>query len=214
MFGFTSIAALRACIADDWTPTIGDPQITGWLTVLAYLGCLALTVLVLKRRPHGVAWGFWLGMAAILTFLAVNKQLDLQTALTATGRCLARAQGWYDDRARVQLGFIAGLIALVLIVLMAVLRSLRGRLRRNGLALLGLAVLCGFVLVRAVGFHHVDRLISMDFASIKFNFWFENAGLALIAVNAIFLLRRGAAPRQGKIRRAAPAARAHRSGGP
>ena len=57
--------------------------------------------------------------------------------------------------------------------------------------LLGLAVLCGFVLVRAVGFHHVDRLISADFANIKYNFWFENAGLWLIAINALMLLRRG-----------------------
>lgn len=214
MFGFASFAALRACVANDWTPAIGDPQITGWLTVLSYLGCLTLAVLVLKRRPQGVAWGFWLGMAAILAFLAVNKQLDLQTALTATGRCMARAQGWYDDRARVQLGFIAGLILVVLILLLAALRTLRGRLRSNGLALFGLALLCGFVLVRAVGFHHVDRLISMDFASIKFNFWFENAGLALIAANAVLLLRRGAMPRPGKIRRSPPEKRAHRSGAP
>ena len=59
------------------------------------------------------------------------------------------------------------------------------------IALAGLAVLCGFVLVRAVGFHHVDRLISMDFANVGFNFWFENAGLAMIAVNALVLLGRG-----------------------
>ena len=59
------------------------------------------------------------------------------------------------------------------------------------LALIGLAVLCGCVLVRAVGFGHVDRLINMDFANVRFNFWFENSGLLLIAVNAIWLLRRG-----------------------
>ena len=86
----------------------------------------------------------------------------------------------------------AGLVILgVLIALVWASRALRGQMRRNGLALLGLAVLCGFVLVRAVGFHHVDRLISTDFANIKFNFWFENAGLVLIAINAVWLLRRG-----------------------
>lgn len=200
MFGFTSFAALRACIAQDWTPVIGDPQITGWLTVLSYLGCMALAVLVVARRPRGAARGLWMCIALLMAFLAANKQLDLQTALTATGRCMARAQGWYDDRARVQMGFIAGLVALVLIVLLAALRSLRGRLRGNGLALVGLAVLCGFVLVRAVGFHHVDRLISMDFASIKFNFWFENAGLVLIAANAVLLLRGRAGPRRSQVR--------------
>ena len=190
-FGFTSFAALRACIARDWTPKIGDPEITGWLTVASYVICLWLALMVLRRRPKGAAHGLWLSIAALMAFLGLNKQLDLQTALTATGRCMAQAQGWYDQRYLVQLAFIAGLILGVLLALFWATKSLRGQMRRNGLALLGLAVLCGFVLVRAVGFHHMDRLISMDFASIKFNFWFENAGLMLIAINAGWLLRRG-----------------------
>ncbi|MFC3570891.1 hypothetical protein [Paracoccus sp. TOH] len=190
-FGFSSFAALRACIARDWTPQMGDPEITGWLTVLSYLLCLFLAVKVLRRRPAGAARGLWLAIAALMAFLALNKQLDLQTALTATGRCMARAQGWYDNRWLVQLAFIAGLVLGVVIALLWATKALRGHMRRNGLALLGLAVLCGFVLVRAVGFHHVDRLLSLDFANLAFNFWFENAGLFLIAVNALLLLRRG-----------------------
>ncbi|SMO75900.1 hypothetical protein [Paracoccus laeviglucosivorans] len=196
MFGFTSLSSLRSCVAHDWTPTIGDPEITGWLTVIIYLVCMWLAIRVLRRDPPGAALGLWATIAALMGFLALNKQLDLQTAFTATGRCMARVQGWYDERWLVQLGFIAALTLLVLIGLMAALRSLRGQLRWNGIALLGVTVLCGFVLVRAVGFHHVDRLISMDFANIKFNFLFENAGLALIALNAGLLLRRGIPPRR------------------
>lgn len=189
-FGFTSLSALRACVAQDWTPQIGDPFFTGWLTVLSYVICLALAIAVLRRRPPAAARGLWLSIAVLMAFLGVNKQLDLQTALTATGRCMARAQGWYDVRALVQIGFILALILTVLIALLWATRSLRGMLRHNGTALVGLAVLCGFVLVRAVGFHHVDRLLSMDFAHLAFNFWFENAGLVLIAINAVLLLRR------------------------
>ncbi|MTH62931.1 hypothetical protein [Paracoccus shanxieyensis] len=195
MFGFADFSALRTCVAQDWTPTIGDPEITGWLTVLSYLLSLVLAVLVLRRNPAGLARGLWITIAGLLAFLALNKQLDLQTALTATGRCAARVQGWYDERFWVQLGFIGVLIAVTLVVLIVALRSLRGRMARNGLALIGLTVLCGFVLVRAVGFHHVDQLISMDFASIKFNFLFENAGLLLIDLNALLLLRRSNTPR-------------------
>ena len=95
---------------------------------------------------------------------------------------------------------MATAILLVVLVLTVALRSLKGRLRMNGLALLGLAVLCGFVLVRAVGFHHVDQLISMDFARLPFNFWFENAGLFLIAVNALWLAGRDSAPRPAAVR--------------
>ena len=189
--GFSDLAALRVCIAHDWTPTIGDPEITGWLTVISYVVCLVLAVMVLRRRPARAARGLWWVIALLMAFLAVNKQLDLQTALTVTGRCMARAQGWYDSRQVVQLAFIAGLLAGIVLTLAWATKTLRGQMRGNGLALAGLAVLCGFVLVRAVGFGHVDRLISMDFADISFNFWFENSGLLLIAINALILLRRG-----------------------
>ena len=191
VLGFPDLAALRACIARDWTPTIGDPEITGWLTVISYVVCLVLAVMVLRRRPARAARGLWWVIALLMAALAVNKQLDLQTALTATGRCMARAQGWYDSRRIVQVAFIAGLVLGVVLTWVWATKTLRGQMRGNGLALLGLAILCGFVLVRAVGFGHVDRLINMDFANVRFNFWFENAGLLLIAVNAIWLLRRG-----------------------
>ncbi|MGA0616709.1 hypothetical protein [Paracoccus sp. KR1-242] len=204
MFGFPGLSGLSDCIFGDWRPQIGDPEITGWLTVVSYVICLVLAIMVLRRQPQGAARGLWGTIAAIMAFLAINKQLDLQTALTATGRCLAHVQGWYDQRWLVQIAFIAVLVLIVLVALLVALRSLSGQLHANGLALLGLAVLCGFVLVRAVGFHHVDRLISMDFANIRFNFWFENAGLVLIAVNAVLLLRRGRVPRRAEVRRSRP----------
>lgn len=191
MFGFASFSDLRNCIARSWTPQIGDPELTGWLTVLAYLICLVLAIMVLRRRPPAAARGLWGTIVILMALLAVNKQLDLQTAMTAAGRCIAFAQGWYDNRWLVQLAFIAGLFVFLLIAMTVTLRSLRGHLRANGVALLGLAVLCGFVMVRASSFHHVDSFLSMDFANIPFNFLFENTGLLLIALNALLLLKRG-----------------------
>lgn len=183
-------AGLRACIARGWAPQIGDPEITGWLTVVSYLICFALACRIVVRRPAPAAYGLWRVLAVLMLVLAVNKQLDLQTALTATGRCLAQAQGWYDNRQTVQLAFILALLLAVSTALVATLIALRHKLRGNGLAILGMGVLGAFVMVRAVGFHHVDMLINRDFANVKFNFLFENAGLVLIAVNALMLLRR------------------------
>ena len=66
-----------------WRPGIGDPTAVGWATVVFYLVALGL-----------------------------NKQLDLQSLLTAVGRDIAVAQGWYAQRKGVQLVFVA-VVALV-----------------------------------------------------------------------------------------------------
>lgn len=186
-----TLAELTSCVAERWSPQIGDPNLRGWLTVGSYLLCFVLAVAVLRRAGPHVARGLWALIAVLMLFLAVNKQLDLQSAITATGRCLAYAQGWYANRRTAQLAFIAALLGMVLIALLIGLVSLRGRVLRNGLALIGLAVTCGFVMVRAVGFHHFDYFLGTRILGTTANFVFENTGLALIAINAVLLLRMG-----------------------
>lgn len=182
---------LWACMARDWRPQIGDPEITGWLTVLLYLAAFALSAAVARQYRGTQGNGFWIGVAGLLLILAVNKQLDLQTALTAFGRCLSHSQGWWEYRRPVQLGFILVLLAGMVWAMRRVVAQMNRRLvRRNRLALAGLGVLCAFVLMRAVGFHFVDILIGARIAGIPLNFIFENIGLILIAINALGLLRR------------------------
>lgn len=185
---------LWGCVSQTWTPQIGDPGATGWLTVLAYLLCSALALAVCVRLERSRARGFWAVVAVLTLFLAVNKQLDLQTALTATGRCLSHAQGWYGMRRLVQLAFIGLLLALVTVALRRGRRALKGNLRQNRLALWGVTILAAFVLVRAVGFHFFDILIGLQRAGISVNYVFENLGLLLIALNAVAILRHGPQP--------------------
>lgn len=186
------------CVSARWAPVIGDPTATGWLTVLVYgLGTL-LAVLAWCRLPAGHGRGFWATVTLVLAFLAVNKQLDLQSAVTVTGKCLARAQGWYDDRRLMQQAFIVGVLLAMMAGLLAGFRSLRGQMLRNAAALTGLAVLCGFVAIRALSFHHFDRLIGIWNHGISMNFLMENSGLVLIALNAAALLRQGARSKAGQ----------------
>ena len=104
------------CILARWQPVIGDPSWQGWATVLVYLATAALAFLASRAAfPQPTARQervFWVLVLLLLTGLAVNKQLDLQSALTAAGRCLARAQGWYGQRRLVQMGFLLGLALL------------------------------------------------------------------------------------------------------
>lgn len=148
------------CVSDRWHLVIGDPNIAGWAVFAAYALAFATAVIVLRRvafdHPHRrqtqALWGL---IALLMAALAVNKQLDLQSLLTALGRCLAQEQGWYENRRIVQRDFIFGLIVLAALTGMGMFWMLRGTVRQNLLALSGLAALTGFVLIRAGHFLHI-----------------------------------------------------------
>ena len=182
------LSTIAACVGDQWSPQIGDPTVAGWVTVMAYAVCAVLSFMTLRRVQDSRERIFW-GLAALaMLCLGVNKQLDLQSMLTAAGRCLSQIQGWYEERRAFQLEFIIGLLMLAGLLLTLAVWLMRGRMRRNGLAVLGLAFVAAFVAVRAVGFHHVDALIGTRVLDIRYNVLFELSGLVLIAVNAIILV--------------------------
>ena len=179
------------CAFTQWSPGLGDNSAMGWVTVLVYLLAAILSARA-ARALHGaeaqarrerVFWGI---SAAVLFFLAVNKQLDLQSLFTMIGRCNARLMGWYDMRHTVQRDFIlviavAGVLAVGLLALL-----LRGILGRVWPALLGISFVCGFVLIRAASFHDVDGLIGSWAMGIKVNWLLELPGPTLVAITAAF----------------------------
>jgi hypothetical protein len=184
------------CVLSRWSPEIGDPTFMGWLTVIGYLAAsaLAITVICADRFPNTtrrLERGFWLTLAFGLAMLAVNKQLDLQSALTAAGRCVAIRDGWYDDRRIVQTAFIAALLLGFAVAGSLALAVLRRALSRLWLATLGVGWLVTFVLVRAVGFHHVDVLIGMTVGGWRMNWVLELGGIALVSAGAVWAIIRG-----------------------
>lgn len=177
------------CAFTQWSPGLGDNNIMGWLTVLVYLvaGVLSLRAAramaedALSRRERL----FWAIAGAVMLFLAVNKQLDLQSLVTMIGRCHSQLAGWYNDRRAVQKLFIllvaaGGLGAVGLLALL-----LRGILNRVWLALLGLGFVCLFVVIRAASFHHVDILISSTVLGFKMNWALELPGPLMVILVAL-----------------------------
>jgi len=185
-----TLESLKACIGSRWSPGIGDPNAMGWLTVVAYLVTAALAFRVARRMRPGRTRAFWVLIMGLMLFLAVNKQLDLQSALTAAGRCISQAQGWFDQRQTVQLQFIRALLGVAVLALLSGLILLRRDLATNLLALVGLVFVAGFVMVRAVGFHHVDVFLGSSVHDDRVNWILEWTGLVLISVNALTLGRR------------------------
>jgi hypothetical protein len=133
---------------------------------------------------------FWLVLAAVMAFLCLNKQLDLQTLLTDYGRFEAKHRGWYSERQKYQLLFIFSLGALSALATVALLVWMR----RAGAAvwggIVGLALLLFFVFVRATSFDRMDWLINQHLGSIRVNHLMELGGIAIVAVSAWAATRR------------------------
>ena len=184
-----SLTELLACVFADWSPKIGDPTVIGWITVACYFAAGALAALVFNRK-FGRQRMFWLGLSALLLALAINKQLDLQSALTAAGRCIAKVQGWYHERQSVQIKFIFSIIGTGLIATILIFWAMRRELSDVWLALLGFIFLVGFVAIRAAGFHHVDHFIGIKIGNVHVNWAIELGGIAMISMNALYLLLR------------------------
>src|SRR5271154_6676510 len=114
----------------NWSPGIGDPTLTGWLTVVLYfsaaIDCWITARKLCLERESSKELRAWRSIALAFLVLGINKQLDLQTALTEAGRVLANFQGWYDQRQSVQVAFIV-LITIVSLMAAVVL----GRWVRN-----------------------------------------------------------------------------------
>lgn len=161
----------------------------GWLTVASYLLASLLAALVFRRRRERQR-AFWFYIAIILAALAVNKQLDLQSALTVAGRCAAQAQGWYGERRSVQFIFILAIIGASMVAALSLFWVMRRDLAEIWLALIGFVFLLSFIAVRAAGFHHFDQFIGHEISGVRMNWVMEIGGVAMIAANGLHLLLR------------------------
>lgn len=173
-----------------WSPGIGDPTLAGWITVVAYVVAAGMVFRVIAREAMLEPWlevtekRLWWCLLLGVVALGVNKQFDLQTAFTELGRMLAHAQGWYEDRRRVQVAFIAAWSVLGLTLCAVLVWVSFGMPKSTIMALYGAVFLVAFVGIRAASFHHVDAFINLSWFDVKVNVIIENGALALLAVGA------------------------------
>ena len=179
-----------------WRPGIGDPTFMGWFTVFGYACAVVLALVANQSDPSGenihqrrLRKRLWLAVAFVMTCLCINKQLDLQTLFTDIGRVLAKDEGWYEGRQRVQKLFIV----LVLVGALAFGGWLMWRFqafwRQHKLLLAGLLFLLSFVAVRAVSFHHVDAFLGHRVFGFKMNWALELTGIGLVCAAAVMQWR-------------------------
>jgi hypothetical protein len=155
-----SYSNFSACVSKGWQFSIGDPTAIGWgvcgLYVLAAILALRVQRAAAMAANHQgrerLLWGL---IAGLMIIIALNKQLDFQTLILTAGRCLAKEQGWYEDRRLVQRDFILALTTLATLTGLALIWLLRGIVRHNLTALLGLCVLAGFIVIKGGHVFHI-----------------------------------------------------------
>ena len=186
---------VQPCIADSWSPRIGDPTPLGWLTTFAYLVTAGLSWFTLRhaRPSDSVEYRvFWALIAVGFAFLGVNKQLDLQTFATAVLKCVAQANGWYGERRHDQAIFIFGLVAGGSFLLLSAIWYFRQIYELIALALIGCALLAVFVMLRAATFNHEDELIGIPLLGTQTaDALLELPGILLVAINGALLILKG-----------------------
>lgn len=160
---------------------VGDPTIIGWATVLIYFAAVARCLIKASAsKKFGGNYQFWLNLATLLLFLSVNKQLDLQTWFEQTMKALAEEHGWYAQRALLQKIFIMLLGLGMLAILISFRLYLANTWRNYRLTLLGLMLLCLFILIRAASFNRLDFLIDQDIMGLKISEMLEISAISLI----------------------------------
>ena len=178
-----------------WSPGIGDPTPMGWLTVGCYLLsawlCYRVTVVdggLHEGRHSGERW-LWYALAWGLVFLGINKQLDLQSAMTEIGRLIAVYQGWYETRREMQAWFVAIVGSMALVVSLLLLAITRRMPLSTRTTLLGCLLLLAFVVIRAASFHHFDLLINHVEAGVRMNWALEIGSILIICLGALWRAR-------------------------
>ena len=128
---------------------------------------------------------FWAFLFIIMLFLACNKQLDIQTYITAVGREVAHAQGWYEQRRTIQKEVVLTLILVVLLFLFYMFYMVYNLPTANKIAMIGALFTFAFIGMRALSFHHVDHYVGRVILGVKMHILIEICGGVIVSLGAL-----------------------------
>jgi hypothetical protein len=184
-----------------WEPKIGDPSFMGWFTVFSYYLCAGLSITcVLKSWPRmdGTDRRFRIFTTVVVLVLGLSKQFNLPAAVTEIGRIVANWMGGYELRRGLQV-FMLLVVAVSLILLIRWAASHKAFPRvwqRFAPEMVCLCYLCGLVILRAISFHYIGRLLFAEVFGVRINWIAELIGIYALFV--MLLIRVLAETRKGR----------------
>ncbi len=173
---------ILACAEAVWQPHLGDPTIGGLgLTVLYVLASGLFLRLLWVRRDwlagERVLWGT---ATLVLVLMALNKQLDLQQTVIWVGRCVARQEGWFDQRLAFQRAFGMTMLVLGAAGAVAVLWVSRQALAGNRALVLGMGLLALFVGLQVARFEQLAGGLGQAVVGLKLHRILEGVALLVL----------------------------------
>lgn len=132
---------------------------------------------------------FWAFLFIIMLFLACNKQLDIQTYITAVGREVAHAQGWYEQRRTIQKEVVITLILISLLFLFYMFYMVYNLPTANKIAMIGALFTFAFIGMRALSFHHVDHYVGRVILGVKMHVLIEICGGVIVSLGALLSVK-------------------------
>ncbi len=181
--------------------SIGDPTWLGWATVFAYWTAAILSFLCAWRADrifdgkrvweHRFLWGV---LSAMLFFLGINKQLDIQNWFTTIVKAISYVQGWYALGQWAQTLFVGALVAAAALVMLLISWRMRAFWRQYWLLMIGFIFLARFIVVRVASFYGVPLTeLSHYTGGVRVNWALELVGTAVIILASALNIRRGRA---------------------
>ncbi len=179
-----TILDAAVCGIGHWTELWGDPLVSGTVFLVAYLSA-ALLILSGARENTGRERTLWRICGFLFLFQVVNTHLDSHALIFTVGRCLAHAQGWYEDRRLVQTIAVIGLaIVLGLILLVVAIRFFHSILR-NLVLVLGVSTALGFTVLKGINLHGLEAYYAGQYGPFRGADLIELSGIAIAALAAL-----------------------------
>jgi hypothetical protein len=127
----------------------------------------------------------WFAAAGALALIGINTVLRLDLLAIYLLRAVSRADGWYARRRDVQF-LMVGFVAFAGLVALGWLRTrLAAAWSRHATIVLGVLLLVGVAVLRAVSFHYTDLFFNLRVAGVTAGRFLEVAGLGLAGAGAL-----------------------------
>lgn len=171
------------CGIRDWSEFWGDPLLSGTIFMVSYLGA-ALAILAVARRSSGRERLYWRLCGWLFIFQVANTHLDLHGLVWTIGRCLAHAQGWYQNRQEVQILLLLGLAWVTVLLLLVVLAVFGRNIAGNLVLTLGVAIALGFTVVKGISYSALTGMVNRKVGPFPIADYIEYSGIVLATLAA------------------------------